>query len=72
MDWMAKALQLVGFIPELLKLVTEVETIFAAGNGAAKKAVVTAAVTGAGAPPEVTSGISGIIDAIVAAQKPKA
>lgn len=66
MNWLQDALMLIQLAPNILQLILQVEQIFGAGSGAAKKAVVTDAVVAAGAPETVTAKVGSLIDRNVA------
>jgi len=67
MNWLQDALALIQLAPQILQLILQVETIFGAGGGAAKKAVVTDAVVASVAPETVTAKVGNMIDRNVAA-----
>jgi hypothetical protein len=67
MNWLQIALALLQLAPQILQLITQVESVFGSGGGAAKKAVVMGAVSASGAPDAVMSKVSAMIDEHVAA-----
>jgi hypothetical protein len=67
MNWLQIALALLQLAPQVLQLITQVESVFGPGNGASKKSVVMDAVSAAGAPDSVTTKVSSMIDSHVAA-----
>ena len=67
MGWLNIVLALLKLVPSILAMITQVESVFGAGNGAAKKAVVMSAVTGSTTPLAVTEGVSTFVDHAVTA-----
>ena len=66
MNWIQKILALIQFAPSILQLIVAIEGIFGAGNGSAKKALVMATLPDS-TPPEITDGVSKMVDKHVAA-----
>ena len=67
MNWLSIIQLILQLAPSLLTMVTTVEASVGSGNGAAKKAMVMAPLEGA--PPEIVTAASALVDNLVASQK---
>lgn len=68
MNWLQLVLALIQMAPSVIQAIQQAETTLGPGNGPAKKAMVLAPLAAtADTPPEVTNGVSNMIDTIVSA-----